>query len=409
MVKTIGWFNNIFSKKVNTDPGDPFESALISISSNDTNTFVSASALRNSDVFAAIALIAGDLASNPIKSDSDLYNKMLNDHPNDLMDGRSFKYALAVEMLLNGNSFAEIDVATHTLKFIPNNKMTLQQDDVTGKLTYIFSPNGRIKRRIPTSKILHFKYFTRDGVVGLSPLYALKSELAIQDAGNNLMANFFSNGIHGTTVVKMKNGDLDSNGKENIRQKFDEKTTGNRAMNTIVVDENMDVSTLPLNTDVLKLVNSNDWTTRQIAKAFGLPVEKLGLENEHSNQQQSNVQYLQGTLQHYEDCFTSELNYKLGKNFSFDNSKLLSLDPADQQQMAVDGYTNGLYTRNEARALLNLDPVAGGNNFISEREDENGKATNSGRGASGTDSTGDNAGRSADARQSGQGGQDSAK
>lgn len=355
--------------------------ALVSLSSNDPNVFVSASALRNSDVFAAIALIAGDLASNPIKCDSDLYTKMVNQKPNGLMDGRSFKYALAVEMLLNGNAFAEIGQSNHSLYFIPNNKMTVKQDDVTGKLTYTYSPNGRIKRNIPPSRMLHFKYFTRDGFVGISPLYALQAELGIQNAGNDIMTNFFNNGIHGTTVVQVHKTDLAAEGKENIRQKFDEATTGDRALNTIVTDDGMDVKNLPLNTDVLKLVNSNDWTTRQIAKAFGLPVEKLGVENEHSNQQQSNLQYLQGSLQHYEDCFTAELNFKLGQDFSFDNSKLLSLDPASQQQLAVDGYTNGLYTRNEARALLNLDAVPGGDGFISkesmESEDTSGEETNS--------------------------------
>src|SRR5699024_5590169 len=155
------------------------------------------------------------------------------------------------------------------------------------------------------------------------------------------------NGIHGTTVVKVNEADLNPESIQNIRKKFDDANSGSNSMKTVVVDDSMDVSNLPLNTDVLKLVNSNDWTTRQIAKTFGLPPERLGVENEHSNQQQSNVQYLQGTLQHYEDCFTAELNYKLGQDFSFDNSKLLSLDPADQQQMAVDGYVNGLYTLNE--------------------------------------------------------------
>lgn len=373
----MNWFNNLFTHKASTSAGDPFEDALVSLSSNDPNAFVSASALRNSDVFAAIALIAGDLASNPIKSDSDLYNKMINDHPNDLMDGRSFKYALAVEMLLNGNAYTEIDLSTHSLNFIPNNKMTVQQDDETGELAYVYCPDGHKKRLIPPSNILHFKYFTRDGMVGLSPLYALQNELGIQDAGNRLMGNFFNNGIHGTTVVKVHETDLNPKSKENVRRQFDDATTGSRALNTIVTDDGMDVKSLPLNTDVLKLVNSNDWTTRQIAKAFGLPVEKLGVENEHSNQQQSNIQYLQGSLQHYEDCFTSELNYKLNQTFTFDNSKLLSLDPATQQQMAVDGYTNGLYTRNEARALLNLDPVTDGDNFIQnggEATNEQGKA-----------------------------------
>lgn len=359
-------FHNLFTHKTTTGTGEPFLDALVSLSSNDPNGFVSGSALRNSDIYAAISIIAGDLASNPIKSSSDLYNKMVNDSPNDLMDGRSFKYALAVEMLLNGNSFAEIDRSSHSLNFIPNNKLTLQQEDTTGELTYTYSPDGRIKRVISPKNILHFKCFTRDGLVGLSPLFALRDELKIQGAGNRLMASFFNNGIHGTTVVTAHKTDLSPDGKENIRKQFDDATTGDKALNTIVTDDNMDVKSLPLNTDVLKLVNSNDWTTRQIAKAFGLPPERLGVENEHSNQQQSNVQYLQGTLQHYEDCFTAELNYKLGQDFSFDNSKLLSLDPADQQQMAVDGYVNGLYTRNEARALLNLGPVINGDNFMEQ-------------------------------------------
>lgn len=359
-------FHNLFTHKTTTGTGEPFLDALVSLSSNDPNGFVSGSALRNSDIYAAISIIAGDLASNPIKSSSDLYNKMVNDSPNNLMDGRSFKYALAVEMLLNGNSFAEIDRSSHSLNFIPNNKLTLQQEDTTGELTYTYSPDGRIKRVISPKNILHFKCFTRDGLVGLSPLFALRDELKIQRAGNRLMASFFNNGIHGTTVVTAHKTDLSPDGKENIRKQFDDATTGDKALNTIVTDDNMEVKSLPLNTDVLKLVNSNDWTTRQIAKAFGLPPERLGVENEHSNQQQSNVQYLQGTLQHYEDCFTAELNYKLGQDFSFDNSKLLSLDPADQQQMAVDGYVNGLYTRNEARALLNLGPVTNGDNFMEQ-------------------------------------------
>ncbi|MCH3911279.1 MAG: phage portal protein [Limosilactobacillus oris] len=359
-------FHNLFTHKTTTGTGEPFLDALVSLSSNDPNGFVSGSALRNSDIYAAISIIAGDLASNPIKSSSDLYNKMVNDSPNDLMDGRSFKYALTVEMLLNGNSFAEIDRSSHSLNFIPNNKLTLQQEDTTGELTYTYSPDGRIKRVISPKNILHFKCFTRDGLVGLSPLFALRDELKIQGAGNRLMASFFNNGIHGTTVVTAHKTDLSPDGKENIRKQFDDATTGDKALNTIVTDDNMEVKSLPLNTDVLKLVNSNDWTTRQIAKAFGLPPERLGVENEHSNQQQSNVQYLQGTLQHYEDCFTAELNYKLGQDFIFDNSKLLSLDPADQQQMAVDGYVNGLYTRNEARALLNLGPVTNGDNFMEQ-------------------------------------------
>lgn len=82
----------------------------------------------------------------------------------------------------------------------------------------------------------------------------------------------------------------------------------------------------------------------------------------------SNLQYLQGSLQKYFDCFTSELSFKLGKDWKFDTSKLLSLDPTTQQNNAIEGYTNGVLTLNEARARIGLPEVDNGNEFL-ERND----------------------------------------
>lgn len=360
-------------KTSNTGVNDPFTEALVSLSSDDPYTFVSASVLRNSDIYAAVNIIASDIASNPIVCDTPLLNTMINDRPSDIIDGYHLKYALAANMLLNGNSFALI-LPNHTLKFIPNNQMTVEQDDVSGELTYTYAPDGRTVRQIAPDSILHFKYFTKDGASGISPLYALKDEQKIQSAGNKLLTGFFSQGIHGTTMVQVHQTDLGKEAKDNIRKVFDEATTADNALNTVVIDDGMDVKTLAMNTDVLKLVNSNDWTTRQIAKAFGLPPERLGVENDHSNQEQSGVQYLQGTLQHYFDSFTSELSYKLGHSFTFNTDKLLSLDPKDQQALATDGFTNGIMTRNEARAKIGLPPTDDGNIFLNL--DKNGAESN---------------------------------
>lgn len=360
-------------KTSNTGVDDPFTEALVSLSSDDPYTFVSASVLRNSDIYAAVNIIASDIASNPIICDTPLLNTMINDRPSDIIDGYHLKYALAANMLLNGNSFALI-LPNHMLKFIPNNQMTVEQDDVSGELTYTYAPDGQTARQIAPDSILHFKYFTKDGASGISPLYALKDEQKIQSAGNKLLTGFFNQGIHGTTMVKVHQTDLGKEAKDNIRKVFDEATTADNALNTVVIDDGMDVQSLAMNTDVLKLVNSNDWTTRQIAKAFGLPPERLGVENDHSNQEQSGVQYLQGTLQHYFDSFTSELSYKLGHSFTFNTDKLLSLDPKDQQALATDGFTNGIMTRNEARAKIGLPPTDDGNVFLNL--DKNGADSN---------------------------------
>lgn len=58
----------------------------------------------------------------------------------------------------------------------------------------------------------------------------------------------------------------------------------------------MDYKQLEVNTDVLKEAKLVDWTTKQIAKAAGLPLDRLGIESEHRNAVQSNVMYLQNTL-----------------------------------------------------------------------------------------------------------------
>lgn len=364
--------SNFFVKTNPADNEKAFEDALISLSSNDMNSYVSVSALRNSDVFAAVNIIASDLASNPIECGTSIYETMLNQRPNDLIDGFHFKYALAVNMLLNGNAFAEIR-PNHTLKLIPNSQMTVATDDSTGKVTYTYTPTGRTKRNIAPHSMLHFRYITKDGIAGISPLYALRDEQKIQKAGNNLLTGFFKQGIHGTTLIKVKQTDLSQKGKDNIRDAFDNATSGDNSLHSVVIDDGMDVSNLEINTDILKLVNSNDWTTKQIAKCFGLDSSRLGVEAVHSNREQTSAQYLKDTLIHYFDCFTSELSFKFGKGFKFNTDSLLSLDPKEQQELATEAYQGGIITRNEARAKIGLEAVADGNKFYEKEVNEVGR------------------------------------
>ena len=65
-------------------------------------------ALRNSDVFTAVRVIASDLATNPIEYSDKRISVLLNKAPNDHMTAWGFKFALAANMLLNGNSFARV-------------------------------------------------------------------------------------------------------------------------------------------------------------------------------------------------------------------------------------------------------------------------------------------------------------
>ena len=157
---------------------------------------------------------------------------------------------------------------------------------------------------------------------------------------------------------------MNADAKENIREQFEKANTGNNALRSLVIDDSMDISNLEVNTDVLKFINSNDWSSRQIAEAFNIPIERLGVENEHSSNEQSNLLYLQNSLSDYFSVFTSEINSKLAGTYTFNTDKLFSADPETNQDLALKGLQGGLLTVNEARSKIGLAPVDNGDQIL---------------------------------------------
>ncbi|MDO7806497.1 phage portal protein [Lactiplantibacillus pentosus] len=334
------------TEKIEPDKDGAFLDAVVSMSSNDSSVFVGAGSLRNSDVFAAINIIANDLASNRILvPKSSVLETRLNERPNQNMSGRDFKFALAAQMLLSGNSFALIQ--DNSFQFVPNSQMTVQQDDVTGELTYVYTPSGQRSRQIAPDSILHFKCFTQDGAVGISPLYSLQDEVALQKKGNNLLKGFFDSPSR--NVLQVHKTDLSSDAKANIRNKFEQANKG--ALSTVILDDSMSLQGLTVDEGLLKAINSNEFSTQKIASAFGLPQSMLNVEEVHSSAQQVSAQYYQHSIYRYMDCFTSELSFKLGKQVSYDDSKL-TINKQQDIDNIIELTKAGVYTPDEAKEKL---------------------------------------------------------
>jgi len=269
----------------------------------------------------------------------------LNDKPNANMSGRDFKFALACQMLLSGNSFALI--TDDGFQFVANSQMTVQQDDVTGQLSYTYSPNNRTSSQIAPENILHFKSFSQDGAVGISPLYALQSEVALQKKGNDLLKGFFDSPSR--NVLQVHRTDLSSDAKSSIRNKFEQANKG--ALSTVILDDSMDLKGLTVDEGLLKAINSNEFSTQKIASCFGLPTSLLGVEPVHSSATQVSAQYYQSSIYKYMDCFTSELAFKLGKQVSYDDSRL-KVNKQQDIENVIELVKNGIYTPQEAKNLL---------------------------------------------------------
>lgn len=339
---------------------EPFLDHVVSYVNDDSTTsYTSIRALRNSDIFASVRIIAGDIASCDLVGEGNEI-KLLNGLANPYTNGWHFIFSMAVNVLINGNAFAEIErdstgkeIALHQK---PNSSVTVSQES-DYSLTYTITDEKGRKYKRKAKDILHFKHFTTDGLIGESPLIALTSELRLQENGNKLLTSFFSRGVNGGGILKVKKSDLDTAAKEAIRKKFDEANSGtNNSSKTLVIDETFDYSPMQINTEILKLVNSNDWTTKQIAKVYGLSTDRLGVEANHSNTEQANKMYLQNTLTHYLKVFESELSSKLGEQITFNVDRFNS-DSQTTLENTIEAVKANIMTIEEARVKIGLKPL----------------------------------------------------
>lgn len=331
------------------------------------------SALKNSDVLAGISILAGDIASSPVrllpKDGSGEYDKdldyLLNIKPNNVMNAHDFKFSLIVNAITCGNAYAIIRRAAKKpvqLDFVRPSDVVIEQDTKTKDIYYRISLQSSGEEILKADDVLHFKFFTTDGIQGRSCLLSLEDEIAMQDNGIQTLRNFFQKGLAGG-ILRLKNGRLNAEAKQKVREEFEkvQYSTGKTAT-TIVLDQTMDYEPLEIDTNVLQLINSNNFSTAQIAKALMIPGYKLGVNSPNQSVSQLNSDYVTNSLNYYFSFISNELNVKLvdfetslRAGFQFNTDRILQSDRVAFTKNVLEQKNGGVITTNHARALLGYD------------------------------------------------------
>lgn len=332
-------------------------------------------ALENSDVFTGVNIIAGDIAQSPFKGrkdkpvDENLLYK-LNRVPKKNQSHYTMMYAVVSNLILTGNAYVLIhregDCTVSELEFVPTECVNVIQDMNTGSYRYdVTMPYGSIMYHCEPDDILHFKMATLDGWLGRSPLLALKSEVELQTNGLKVLNDFFSRGVFSGGILKLKNGVVDNATKKTIREGFE---TANQGGGTIVLDETQEYTASSINTEVLKLIQANKFSTQQIAKVLGIPVNRFGQELVNSSDKGQNDIYITSTIAMYEASICDEINMKLGVEVELDLEKLMQDTKEDRLRHVASGKVNSEFAKaltvNDARHYLGLDSIDEGNELI---------------------------------------------
>lgn len=340
-------------------------SAIDIISLNDTgilSDFVGETALLQSDIFTAVRIIAGDLASAKYKVDNnDFVEYLLNKKANSATTSTNFLFVLISNIILNGNGFAYIERDKNGkvtgLRNLKSSQVTILESDDGRELGYrvMFADETR---EVDYQDMIHLKTFTVDGKVGISPLYSLKPELSMLKNGNSLLAGFFKRGVNVGGILKLADSTLNNKQKKEIRQQFEEANAGaSNAGSVLVLDSTQDYKQIEVNTKILEMIQNNQYSTSQIAKVLGIPLNRFGMELTNSSDSDQNDVYISSTLNQYVKALEQEFA-KLHVDVEIDFSDLRDQSASRLLIRAVEkNGGSGVLTINELRRLYDLPSI----------------------------------------------------
>lgn len=281
--------------------------------------YVSATdALKNSDIYSVVSQLSGDLATVQLSANMPRAQGILN-NPSSTANGHAFWQSMFAQLLLGGECFAYrwrnpngLDMRWEYLR--PSQVETYLLEDGSG-LTYNVTFDETqlgVRQYVPQGDMIHIRLTgINGGQTGISPLEALASELQIKDASNDLTLAALARSISAPGVLSIQHGGLLSEKMKASRSRNFMRQVNKSNGGPVVIDELEEYKPLEMKADVTKLLSQTDWTSRQIAKVFGIPDSYLNGQGD----QQSNIDQIKGmyanALNRYMQCIISELDNKL--------------------------------------------------------------------------------------------------
>lgn len=323
--------------------------------------------LKNSDIYTATNIISGDIAKCTVRTKPNAKeNKMLIDlltkNPDTNHTGYSWLYAITMHTLLYGSAFAIIrrnGGRIEKLEIVSPHTITILQNTETKELSYEYlDSDEQTKENIAGSDMLHFRLNSLDGITGRSPLKALKPEIDMQTSGTGLLASYFKKGIFGGAILKLTKGSVNNEIKRQIKKDFEAINSGTQNANSVMVlDSTQEYQTFTVNTDLLKLIQSNTFSTKQIAKVFGIPLNRFGMELVNSQDGTQNSIYLASTLSGFAKMICDEINKKLDTEIEMDFASLLNDTQDERRKRLFEGKSKGIeyIDPNEVRAYYGYE------------------------------------------------------
>jgi len=340
-------------------------------------------ALRLSAVWACVGLRADTIASLPIHikrsdrtfADDHALTQLLRVSPNYDMTPSEFFAAMVASMDLWGNAYAVISRASGRIASLtPLNpeRVTVRRSE-SGDLIYRYAVGDKVEL-YQESEILHFKGFTLDGLVGLSPIQYAAETMGGLISANDAAGREFKNSLKIGGFLKTGVQALRPEQREQIRANLSTFGLPENAGKWMVLEAGMDVAgsgTLRMKPSDAQLLESRYFGIEEICRAFRVPPPLIGHTDKASSWASSISNLNQGfltysirpTLVRMEQTMAKKLltpSERKDLAIKFNFRGLLRGNFSEQMTGYVQGLNAGVYSIDEVRDLEDYPPLPDG-------------------------------------------------
>lgn len=244
------------------------------------------------------------------------------------------------------------------------------------KVWYVYNdPKTGKEYTINSDNVLHFKTsHSFDGMTGVSVQEILRKSIEGSLDSQNFMNKLYKTGLTAKAVLQYT-GDLDKSAQKRLLKGLEEFASGeNNSGKIIPIPLGMQLTPLNLKLTDSQFFDLKKYSALQIASAFGIKPTFINQfdKSSYSNSEMEQLSFLVNTLQYILKQYEEEVTYKLlstqqldqGYFFKFNESAVLRADMKTQAECLAKYVNNGIYTPNEARLVLDLPIMEGGDQLI---------------------------------------------
>jgi HK97 family phage portal protein len=343
-------------------------------------------ALRISDAYACIRVLADTVATLPIRAYRDTGQGQVSvgpdarisrllERPSPGSTSADLFSQVMTHLNTHGNAyvgkFRGADGEIVSLSLLPPDQVNVVLRGQT--IGYVVWLPNQDTTEFGLSDILHIKGLSSDGLVGLSPVTCARLALTLSSNLQEASRQYFLNGSRPSGILTVQGPQSDFT-IEQVKERWDARQTGTTNLHRIAVLSGQAAFTpVSFSADDSQFLEQRELSAREVARIFRVPSKMIDAEprtsRSYANVTQENLHFVQHSLRPWlvriERAFAADADLCPGGTYiQFSTDGLLRGDPDLRSQIyerALGSTTAGQpgwMTRAEVRQLEDLPPEA---------------------------------------------------